>query len=127
MNAMGYPSHYDGPAQVLDELARLSPAYRGMSFALIDRIGSAQWPCDENAPEGTEVLHPKAFPRARPPSCSPSTCRRRTRNDRYPLLLTTGRILSQYNVGTQTRRTEHRSGIPKTCWRSTSRTRPPAG
>lgn len=108
MNAMGYPASYASPAEVLDEIARLSPAYRGMSFALIDRIGSAQWPCDESAPEGTEVLHREKFPRANGRGTFMlteyvPTAERTT--DRYPLLLTTGRILSQYNVGTQTRRT----------------------
>jgi formate dehydrogenase major subunit len=108
MNAMGYPARYANPGEVLDEIARLSPAYRGMSFALIDRIGSAQWPCDENAPEGTEVLHREKFPRANGRGTFMlteyvPTAERTT--DKYPLLLTTGRILSQYNVGTQTRRT----------------------
>jgi formate dehydrogenase major subunit len=108
MNAMGYPASYASPAEVLDEIARLSPAYRGMSFALIDRIGSTQWPCDESAPEGTEVLHREKFPRANGRGTFMlteylPTAERTT--DRYPLLLTTGRILSQYNVGTQTRRT----------------------
>jgi formate dehydrogenase major subunit len=108
MNAMGYPASYADPGEVLDEIARLSPAYRGMSFALIDRVGSAQWPCDENAPEGTEVLHREKFPRANGRGTFMLTeyvpTAERT-SDKFPLLLTTGRILSQYNVGTQTRRT----------------------
>ncbi len=108
MNAMGYPASYSNPGEVLDEIARLSPAYRGMSFALIDRVGSAQWPCDESAPEGTEVLHREKFPRANGRGTFMLTeyvpTAERT-SDQYPLLLTTGRILSQYNVGTQTRRT----------------------
>jgi formate dehydrogenase major subunit len=108
MNAMDYPVYYDDAGQILDEIARLSPAYRGMSFALLERIGSAQWPCDEQAPEGTEVLHRERFPRANGRGTFMLTefvpTRERT-DDRYSLLLTTGRILSQYNVGTQTRRT----------------------
>ncbi|MBU3694932.1 MAG: formate dehydrogenase subunit alpha [Rhodocyclaceae bacterium] len=108
MNAMGYPVHYDHAGQVLDEVARLSPAYKGLSFELLDRVGSAQWPVDENAPEGTEVLHRERFPRANGRGTFMLTeyvpTRERT-SDQHPLLLTTGRILSQYNVGTQTRRT----------------------
>jgi formate dehydrogenase major subunit len=108
MNAMGYPARYNDAGEILDEIARLSPAYKGMSFALLERVGSAQWPCDENAPEGTEVLHRVSFPRANGRGTFMLTeyvpTAERT-NDHYPLLLTTGRILSQYNVGTQTRRT----------------------
>ena len=106
MNAMGYECHYDHPAEILREIARLSPAYRGMSFELIDRLGSVQWPCNEQAPEGTEVLHTKSFPRGKANFMLTEYVPTRERiNDRYPLLLTTGRVLSQYNVGTQTRRT----------------------
>lgn len=108
MNAMGYDVSYNNAGEVLDEIARLSPAYRGMSFELIDRIGSVQWPCDENAPEGTEVLHREKFPRANGLGTFMLTEYVPTAeriSDRYPLMLTTGRILSQYNVGTQTRRT----------------------
>jgi formate dehydrogenase major subunit len=116
MNAMGYPAKYDNAGEVLDELARLSPAYRGISFALLDRVGSVQWPCDENAPEGTEVLHVKSFPRANGRGTFmlteyvPTTERT---SDRFPFLLTTGRILSQYNVGTQTRRTANSKWHPE--------------
>ncbi|NIW23672.1 MAG: molybdopterin-dependent oxidoreductase, partial [Gammaproteobacteria bacterium] len=108
MNALGYDCHYEHAGEVLDELARLSPAYSGASFDLIDRVGSAQWPVDKNAPEGTEVLHMKQFPRANGLGTFMLTGFVPTRervSDQYPLLLTTGRILTQYNVGTQTRRT----------------------
>ncbi len=116
MNAMGYPARYAHAGEILDEIARLSPAYKGMSFALLDRIGSAQWPCDEQAPEGTEVLHTVNFPRTNGRGTFMLTdyvpTSERT-NDRFPLLLTTGRILSQYNVGTQTRRTENSRWHPE--------------
>ena len=116
MNAMGYPAKYSNAGQVLDEIARLSPAYKGLSFALLDRLGSAQWPCDETAPEGTEVLHTKSFPRANGRGTFMLTefvpTAERT-SDRFPLLLTTGRILSQYNVGTQTRRTPNERWHPE--------------
>jgi formate dehydrogenase major subunit len=108
MNALGYELSYDNPGEVLDEIARLSPNYSGMSFALIDQIGSAQWPCNKDAPQGTEVLHREKFPRANGLGTFMLTeyvpTAERT-SDRFPLLLTTGRILTQYNVGTQTRRT----------------------
>jgi formate dehydrogenase major subunit len=111
MNAMGYPAKYSNAGEVLDEIARLSPAYQGLSFALLDRVGSAQWPCNETAPEGTEVLHTKSFPRTNGRGTFMLTeyvpTAERT-SDRFPLLLTTGRILTQYNVGTQTRRTQNK-------------------
>jgi formate dehydrogenase major subunit len=116
MNAMGYPAHYQHAGEILDEIARLSPTYRGMSFALLDEIGSAQWPCDENAPRGTEVLHTERFPRANGRGTFMLTeyvpTRERT-SDQLPLLLTTGRILTQYNVGTQTRRTANSRWHPE--------------
>jgi len=106
MNAMGYECHYDHPGQVLDEIARTSPAYSGMSFDKIDRLGSVQWPCNTDAPEGTEVLHMATFPRGKGSFMLTGYLPTQERaTDQYPLLLTTGRILSQYNVGTQTRRT----------------------
>ena len=116
MNAMGYPAKYSNAGEVLDEIARLSPAYQGLSFALLDRVGSAQWPCNETAPEGTEVLHTKSFPRANGRGTFMLTeyvpTAERT-SDRFPLLLTTGRILTQYNVGTQTRRTPNEKWHPE--------------
>ncbi|HUE84494.1 MAG TPA: formate dehydrogenase subunit alpha [Vicinamibacterales bacterium] len=116
MNAMGYDVSYAHAGEVLDELARLSPAYRGASFELLDRVGSAQWPVDENAPEGTEVLHMRQFPRANGRGTFMLTAFVPTRErvtEQFPLLLTTGRILSQYNVGTQTRRTANSQWHPE--------------
>ncbi|MBU3736298.1 MAG: formate dehydrogenase subunit alpha [Methylobacterium sp.] len=116
MNAMGYPARYQHAGEILDEIARLSPAYKGLSFALLDEIGSAQWPVDENAPQGTEVLHRERFPRANGRGTFMLTEYVATRervSDQYPLLLTTGRILSQYNVGTQTRRTANSAWHPE--------------
>ena len=106
MNAMGYACHYDHPSEVLDEIARTSPAYSGMSFEKVEKLGSVQWPCNVDAPEGTEVLHTVTFPRGKGSFMLTGYLPTQERaTDQYPLLLTTGRILSQYNVGTQTRRT----------------------
>jgi formate dehydrogenase major subunit len=114
MQALGYDCHYEHPSEILDEIARTSPAYRGMSFDLIDRVGSVQWPCDESAPEGTEVLHTERFPRGRGSFMLTEYVPTRERTtDEHPLLLTTGRILSQYNVGTQTRRTANTVWYPE--------------
>ena len=104
--AMGYPMHYDSAAQIMDEVASLTPTFAGVSFDLLDRVGSVQWPCNADAPLGTPIMHSEHFARGLGNFVSTPyvpTDERTTR--RYPLLLTTGRILSQYNVGAQTRRT----------------------
>ena len=104
--AMGYPMHYDHPGQIMDEIASLTPTFAGVSFARLDEVGSIQWPCDDDAPQGTPIMHIDAFTRGLGrfvPTPFVPTDERSTR--RFPLILTTGRILSQYNVGAQTRRT----------------------
>jgi formate dehydrogenase major subunit len=105
-NALGYPMHYDHPSQIMDEIGRLTPTFHGVTFDKIDQLGSIQWPCNEKAPEGTPVMHVDEFVRGKGRFVLTEyipTDERTTRE--YPLILTTGRILSQYNVGAQTRRT----------------------
>jgi formate dehydrogenase major subunit len=104
--AMGYPMHYDSAAAIMDEIAALTPTFSGVSFAYLDQVGSVQWPCTADRPLGTRIMHEEQFVRGRGRFLVTQyvpTDERSTR--RYPLLLTTGRILSQYNVGTATRRT----------------------
>ncbi|MBI1351419.1 MAG: formate dehydrogenase subunit alpha [Actinomycetales bacterium] len=104
--AMGYPMAYRDAAEIMDEIAALTPTFAGVSFDLLDRVGSVQWPCNQAAPLGTPVMHVDQFVRGRGrfvPTPFVPTTERSTR--RFPLLLTTGRILTQYNVGAQTRRT----------------------
>ncbi len=106
--AMGYPMHYDHPSQIMDEIARLTPTFKGVSYEKLDELGSIQWPCNDDAPLGTPMMHVDTFVRGEGlfvPTPYVATDERST--SRYPLLLTTGRILSQYNVGAQTRRTEN--------------------
>ncbi|HVN29855.1 MAG TPA: formate dehydrogenase subunit alpha, partial [Candidatus Binataceae bacterium] len=107
-NALGYPMEYAHPSDIMDEIARLTPTFSGVSYEKLDRIGSAQWPCNDAAPEGTRVMHVGEFVRGKGrllPTEYVPTDERTTQ--RYPLILTTGRILTQYNVGTQTRRTRN--------------------
>ncbi|WP_327672477.1 MULTISPECIES: formate dehydrogenase subunit alpha [unclassified Streptomyces] len=104
--AMGYTMDYDHPSQIMDEIASVTPTFAGVSFDLIDKLGSIQWPCNAEAPEGTPTMHVDSFTRGKGKFAVTSyvpTNERSTR--RFPLVLTTGRILSQYNVGAQTRRT----------------------
>jgi formate dehydrogenase major subunit len=107
-NALGYPMHYEHPSQIMDEIARLTPSFAGVSYALLERLGSVQWPCNDQAPEGTPTMHVGGFVRGKGRFMVTQyvpTDEKVTR--RFPLLLTTGRVLSQYNVGAQTRRTEN--------------------
>ncbi|BAQ16826.1 formate dehydrogenase subunit alpha [Methyloceanibacter caenitepidi] len=107
-NALGYPMHYDHPAQIMDEIARLTPTFTGVSYEKLDELGSVQWPCNDEAPEGTPVMHTETFTRGKGKFVvTEYVATDEKTGPRFPLLLTTGRILSQYNVGAQTRRTEN--------------------
>jgi formate dehydrogenase major subunit len=104
--AMGFSMHYNHPSEIMDEIARLTPTFAGVSFEKLDRLGSIQWPCNEKAPEGTPVMHMNGFARGKGKFVVTEYIATDERTGpRFPLLLTTGRILSQYNVGAQTRRT----------------------
>jgi formate dehydrogenase major subunit len=99
--------HYTHPEQIMQEVASLTPTFQGVSYEKIERLGSVQWPCNEHTEEaGTATMHQERFVRGKGKFFNtqyvPSD-EKVTR--RFPLLLTTGRILSQYNVGAQTRRT----------------------
>ncbi len=107
-NALGYPMNYRHPAEIMDEIARLTPTFEGVSFEKIDQLGSIQWPCNEAAPEGTPTMHVGEFVRGKGRFYTTEYVASSERvNSRFPLILTTGRILSQYNVGAQTRRTDN--------------------
>ncbi|HEU0200970.1 MAG TPA: formate dehydrogenase subunit alpha [Burkholderiaceae bacterium] len=105
-NALGYPMNYRHPSEIMDEIAQLTPTFHGVTYEKLERLGSIQWPCNERAPDGTPTMHVGQFVRGKGkffitqyvPSDEKVT-------RKYPLLLTTGRVLTQYNVGAQTRRT----------------------
>jgi formate dehydrogenase major subunit len=106
--AMGYEMHYQHSSDIMDEIARLTPTFHGVSYQKLDELGSIQWPCNAEHPNGTPFMHEGEFVRGKgffAPTPYVATDERS--NSRYPLLLTTGRILSQYNVGAQTRRTDN--------------------
>ena len=107
-NAMGYPTRYGHPSEIMDEIARLTPTFAGVSFKLLEEVGSVQWPCNEKAPLGTPVMHIGQFVRGKGRFLITEYVATDEKvGPRFPLLLTTGRILSQYNVGAQTRRTDN--------------------
>jgi len=107
-NALGYPMNYKHPSDIMDEIASLTPTFTNVSYAELDRHGSLQWPCNAAAPDGTPTMHIEEFVRGKGRFMLTGYVPTEEKvNNRYPLLLTTGRILSQYNVGAQTRRTEN--------------------
>ncbi|MFU8864023.1 MAG: formate dehydrogenase subunit alpha [Rhodobacterales bacterium] len=107
-NAMGAGWAYTHPSQIMDEIAATTPSFAGVSYEMLEEKGSVQWPCNEAAPEGTPIMHVDGFVRGRGRFITTEYVATEERTGpRFPLLLTTGRILSQYNVGAQTRRTEN--------------------
>jgi len=104
--ALGYPMRYAHPSEIMDEIARLTPTFAGVSYERLDELGSIQWPCNAKAPEGTPIMHVDGFVRGKGRFMITEFVPTEERTTaRFPLILTTGRILSQYNVGAQTRRT----------------------
>ena len=107
-NALGYPMEYKHASDIMDEVAKLTPTFKGVSFKKLDELGSIQWPCNDETPTGTPTMHINEFVRGKGKffvtEYVPTT---EKVTPKYPLILTTGRILSQYNVGAQTRRTKN--------------------
>ena len=102
---MGYKMNYSGPSEIMDELAALTPQYGGITFDRIKDVG-LQWPCPDKDHPGTQYLHKGKFTRGKglfhaidykPPA--------EKTDSKYPLVLTTGRILYQFHTGTMTRKT----------------------
>jgi formate dehydrogenase major subunit len=105
-NAMGMSMRYAHPSEIMDEIAATTPTFAGVSYARLDEFGSIQWPCNAAAPAGTPIMHVERFVRGKGQFMLTEFVPTEERvGPRFPLLLTTGRILSQYNVGAQTRRT----------------------
>ncbi len=102
MNKPGFD--FSSPGQIMEEIARLTPSYGGISYERLEK-GGLQWPCPTPEHPGTAVLHTLSFNRGkgkfmpltyRPPMELPDA--------QYPLLLTTERSLFQYHTGTMTRK-----------------------
>ena len=108
-NALGYAMHYTHPSEIMAEIAALTPSFAGVNYDKIDRLGSVQWPCNDSTEEaGTPIMHRDRFVRGKGRFIITQYVATDEKvTQRFPLLLTTGRILSQYNVGAQTRRTHN--------------------
>jgi formate dehydrogenase alpha subunit len=103
---MGYPMDYEHPSEIFEEMRKLMPIYGGITYKRLEEGPGLQWPCPTEDHPGTPYLHKGKFTRGKGrfhgiehqgPAEEP--------DDEYPFLLTTGRILEQYNVATMTRRT----------------------
>ncbi|MFG1276508.1 formate dehydrogenase subunit alpha [Xanthobacter autotrophicus] len=113
-NALGFPMNYTHPSKIMDEIAALTPTFTGVNYAKLDELGSVQWPCNDEAPEGTPIMHIGGFVRGKGKFVLTEYVPTDEKTGpRFPLLLTTGRILSQYNVGAQTRRTANVAWHPE--------------
>ncbi len=107
-NALGFPMNYAHPSEIMDEIAALTPSFAGVSYDKLEVLGSIQWPCNDAAPAGTPMMHVDRFVRGKGRFMLTEYVPTEERTGpRFPLILTTGRILSQYNVGAQTRRTQN--------------------
>ncbi len=111
MNRMGYPQPSLSPAQIMDEIASLTPSYGGVSHARLDgaEVGGAglQWPCPRPGHPGTPILHVGGFTRGVGSFSVPEYRPSAERPDwDYPFMLTTGRILYHYNAQAMTGRTK---------------------
>jgi formate dehydrogenase major subunit len=107
-NALGLGWRYAHPSEIMDEIARLTPTFARVSYDALEEKGSIQWPATDAAPDGTPIMHIDHFVRGKGHFVVTGYVPTDEKTGpRFPLLLTTGRILSQYNVGAQTRRTEN--------------------
>jgi predicted molibdopterin-dependent oxidoreductase YjgC len=103
--ALGYPMNYGSAEEIMEEIAKVTPSYGGISYARLEQ-GSLQWPCPTAEHPGTKFLHVGKFGRGLgkfhavehiPPNEMP--------DEDYPLILSTGRRRYHYHTGTKTQRT----------------------
>jgi len=107
---LGRPLRAEGPREVMAEIARLVPIYRGINYNRLEK-GGIQWPCPSTEHPGTPILHAERFARGlgrftpaeyRPPAEQP--------DEEYPFILTTGRLLFHWHTGTMTRKSKTLTG-----------------
>lgn len=107
MNRMGYPQPYMTSAQIMDEIASLTPSFAGISHERLDKGESLQWPCTDKNHPGTPIMHVEKFSRGLgwfyPAEYIPSA---ELPDDEYPIILMTGRILYHYTTRAMTGKTE---------------------
>ena len=113
-NEMGLGWTYAHPSEIMEEIAALTPTFKRVNYAALEEHGSLQWPATDDTPLGTPTMHIDGFVRGKGRFVvTDYVATDEKTGPRFPLLLTTGRILSHYNVGAQTRRTENVAWHPE--------------
>jgi formate dehydrogenase major subunit len=106
MDRLGYKRGYNHPSEIMDEIASVTPQYGGISYDRIEETG-LQWPCPTKDHPGTKYLHKGSFVRGKglfmPISYEESA---EKTDEKYPFVLTTGRIIYHYHTRTMTGRVE---------------------
>ena len=98
---MGYAMEYASAGDIFEEIRALTPTYAGMTYDRVDACG-LQWPCPTVDHPGTAFLHEDTFPRGRGHLTGVEyEAPAELTNPEYPVLLTTGRMLYQYNISTR--------------------------
>jgi predicted molibdopterin-dependent oxidoreductase YjgC len=109
---LGKPMSYNSPAQIMSEIASVTPSYGGVSYERLDK-GSLQWPCPNADHPGTPILHRDRFARGlgrfhatpfKPPVEPPDA--------EYPFVFSTGRVLYHFHTATMTRQS---NGLNELC------------
>lgn len=100
---------YNSAAEIFDEIRRVTPQYAGITFKRLRKAEGVQWPCPHEEHPGTTVMHQEKFPTADGKgSFIPVHFKDdpKLNNNEYPFILTTGRVIFQYQTGTMTRRSK---------------------
>lgn len=106
--SMGFLMDYKHPSEIMDEIALLTPQFSGLTYELLDKKGSIQWPVNKNNPEGTEIMHKDVFSRGKGRfSITKHIGSKDAISDKYPFILTTVRNLFQYNCSNNTRKSSN--------------------
>ncbi len=105
---MGYPMSYAGPADVMDEVARVTPSFTGVHYWRLDRGEQLHWPVKADDHPGTPILHIGQFTRGKAQFKAIEHIEPREAPDaEYPLTMTTGRVLYHWHGGQQSRRSKN--------------------
>lgn len=95
---LGYPMNYASPKEIMDEINSLTPSYGGMRYDRLEGLGP-QWPCPSADHPGTPFLHKDRFTRGKGKfHVTPYAPAPELPDEKYPFLLTTGRVLYHYHT-----------------------------